>query len=54
MLEREKWVNTGTIVEIPFLIKAMIIGIWLYVGTKYNYRPSTSIRVTSILSYTVL
>ena len=24
------------------------------VGTKYNYRPSTSIRVTSILSYTVL
>ena len=26
----------------------------LFVGTKYNYRPSTSIRVTSILSYTVL
>ena len=32
--------------------------IWLsvlvIVGTKYNYRPSTSIRVISILSYTVL
>ena len=26
----EKCVNSGTIVEIPFLIKAIIIGIWLY------------------------
>ena len=27
---REKFVNIGTIVEIPFLVKAIIIGIWLY------------------------
>ena len=26
----EKYVNIGTIVEIPFLVKAIIIGIWLY------------------------
>ena len=35
-------VRIKTILNVPF------------VGTKYNYRSSTSIRVTSILSHTVL